>query len=211
MKYTTIFFDLDDTLYSHESGLWEAIRDRICLYMHEELGMSWDEIPAKRDEYFQAYGTTLRGIQAHFDVDESLYHAYVHQIPLDGYIAPDPNLTALLEHLSQRKIIFTSADAAHAERVLAHLEIRGYFEEILDIYALEPYAKPQPEAFKRALELVGESDPHTCVMIDDLPRTTSAARDYGLFSILKGNKGNGTDANAQLENWQDLPKLLNGK
>ena len=39
MKFTTIFFDLDDTIYPHESGLWEAIKARISQYMHEELGI----------------------------------------------------------------------------------------------------------------------------------------------------------------------------
>ncbi len=210
MKFTTIFFDLDDTLYPHESGLWVAIKDRIQLFMHEVLGIDWDEIPAMRDHYFEAYGTTLRGIQAHYDVDEQSYHNYVHQVDLKEYITPDPELVAVLEQLPQRKIIFTSADATHAERVLAHMQIRHYFDEILDIFALKPHAKPQPEAFQRALELVGESDPHVCMMIDDLPKTTRAARDFGIFSILKGNKGNGTDANALLHNWQDLPEILNG-
>ena len=211
MTYTTIFFDLDDTLYPHESGLWQGIKDRISLYMHEKLGFSWDEIPAQREEYFLKHGTTLRGIQANFDVDESAYHAYVHQLPLDAYIAPDPNLRALLEHLPQKRIIFTSADAKHAQRVLAHLQISDYFEQILDIYAIAPHAKPQPEAFARAMEIVRESDPHNCVMIDDPPRPTRAAKDFGFFSILKGDKGNANDADARLENWKDLPYILNGK
>ena len=208
MRFKTIFFDLDDTLYSHESGLWIAIKDRICLFMHEELGMSWDEIPATRDYYFENYGTTLRGIQAHHNVDEQVYHDYVHQIDLSKYIAPDPELAAVLENLPQRKIIFTSADAGHAERVLAHMQIRHHFEEILDIFALKPHAKPQPEAFRRACQLTGESDPTVCVMIDDLPKTTRAAREFGMFSILKGDKGNGSDANARLNDWKDLPEIL---
>ncbi len=208
MTYTTIFFDLDDTLYPHESGLWQGIKDRISLYMHDELRFSWDEIPARREEYFLNYGTTLRGIQANFTVDENAYHAYVHQLPLEEYIAPDPNLRALLEHLPQKKYIFTSADAEHARRILARLEISEYFEKILDIYAVSPYAKPQPEAFARALEIVGESDSSSCVMIDDLPRTTHAAKEFGFFSILKGNKGNANDADVRLESWDELPKLL---
>ncbi len=209
MLYTTIFFDLDDTLYPHESGLWQAVKDRISLYMHEELGFSWDEIPARREAYFLNHGTTLRGIQANFDVDEDAYHAYVHQLPLDGYLVPDPNLIALLEQLPQKKIIFTSADEKHAQRVLTQLKISEYFEQILDIYAIAPHAKPQPEAFACALSLVGESTPRTCVLIDDLPRTTRAARDFGFFSIIKGKKGNADDADARLENWADLPDLLN--
>ena len=211
MTYTTISFDLDDTLYPHESGLWQGIKDRISLYMHEQLKFSWDEIPSRREEYFLNYGTTLRGIQANFDVDEDAYHAYVHQLDLDEYIAPDPNLVALLKHLPQKKIIFTSADRTHAERVLAHLQIDSFFEKILDIHAITPYAKPQTEAFQRAMELAEEKDPKTCVMIDDLPRTTRAAKDFGLFSILKGNKGNADDADTRLNNWEDLPALLNGK
>ncbi len=211
MTYTTIFFDLDDTLYPSESGLWQAIRGRISLYLHEKLGFDEDKVPSIREDYFQNYGTTLRGIQANFDVDEKDYHAYVHQLPLDEYIAPDPNLRALLEHLPQRKIIFTSADAAHAERVLAHLKIREYFEKIIDIYAVAPHAKPQPEAFQRALNLAGENNPSSCVMIDDFHRTTRAAREFGLFSILKGNKGMAGDADAVLHNWKELPELLNGR
>ena len=210
MTYTTIFFDLDDTLYPHESGLWQAIRGRISLYLHEQLGFDKEEVPSIRENYFQNYGTTLRGIQANFDVDEKDYHAYVHQIPLTEYIAPDPNLLALLKHLPQRKIVFTSADAEHAERVLAHMEIRDHFEQIIDIYAVAPYAKPQPKAFAKALSLADENAPNTCVMIDDFPKTTRAARDFGLFSILKGNKGTQEDANAVLNDWDELPYLLNG-
>lgn len=208
MKFTTIFFDLDDTIYPHESGLWEAIKARISQYMHDELGMSWDEIPPTREKYFLEYGTTLRGIQAHFDIDPEAYHAYVHHLPLDEYIAPDPDLIRVLEQLPQQKIIFTSADTAHAERVLDRLQIRKHFVQIIDVYAIEPYIKPQPNAFHRALELAGEHNPQNCMMIDDLPRTTRAARAFGMFSILKGDKGNGADANAQLRDWNELPEIL---
>ncbi len=211
MTYTTIFFDLDDTLYPHNSGLWQAIKNRISLYMHEQLGMTWEEIPAHREEYFRNYGTTLRGIQANFDVDEDAYHAYVHQLPLDEYIAPDPNLLALLEHLPQKKIILTSADEKHARRVLKHLTLTKHFEQILDVHAIAPHIKPQPEAFQRAMDLVGETDPHRCVIIDDLPRTTHAAKDFGFFSIIKGDKGSPEDADARLNDWNKLPILLNGK
>ncbi len=209
--YSTLFFDLDDTLYPHESGLWEAVKARISMYMHEELGMAWDDIPPAREKYFREYGTTLRGIQAHFDVDEDAYHAYVHHLPLDEYIVPDPSLRALLRHLPQRKIILTSADDAHARRVLEHLQLSDCFERILDVRAIAPFIKPQPEAFRRAMELVGEEDPQRCVLIDDLPRTTRAAKDFGFFSILKGQKGTLADADARLVDWRELPALLEEK
>jgi len=208
MTFNTIFFDLDDTIYDHETGLWKAVKERISLYMHERIGLSWDEIPNLREGYYQNYGTTLRGLKQDYHVDERDYHDFVHNLPLAEYIAPDPNLTALLEHLPQRKVILTSADANHARRVLAQMQISSYFERILDIYALAPFAKPQPEAFQRALEIVGETDPRVCMLIDDLPPTTRAAREFGMFSVLKGNKGNGKDANAQINNWTEFSKLI---
>ncbi len=61
------------------------------------------------------------------------------------------------------------------------------------------------------IDLVGETDPRSCVMIDDLPRTTRAAKDFGLFSIIKGEKGTPEDADARLKDWADLPALLNGR
>jgi beta-phosphoglucomutase-like phosphatase (HAD superfamily) len=55
-----------------------------------------------------------------------------------------------------------------------------------------------------------ETDPARCVMIDDLPHTTRAARDYGMFSLLYGRNEPHIDADACFANWRDLPVLLNG-
>jgi FMN phosphatase YigB (HAD superfamily) len=41
----TIFFDLDDTIYPNSTGLWQAIRMRIGLYMKERLKLSEEDIP----------------------------------------------------------------------------------------------------------------------------------------------------------------------
>ncbi|RME88400.1 MAG: pyrimidine 5'-nucleotidase [Anaerolineae bacterium] len=210
MYFTTLFFDVDDTLYPASTGLWEAIRHRIDLYMHERLGIPWEDIPRLRQEYFEAYGTTLRGIEAHYKVDKEDYLAFVHDLPLEAYLKPDPELRAVLESLPTRNLIFTNADAAHARRVLAVLQLEDCFDGILDVHAMAPYAKPQEEAFRRALELAGERDPHRCVLLDDIPRTTRAARRFGFFSILVGVAGPSPDADATLTRWRDLPALLDG-
>jgi beta-phosphoglucomutase-like phosphatase (HAD superfamily) len=56
-----------------------------------------------------------------------------------------------------------------------------------------------------------EDDPSRCVMIDDLPHTTRAARQLGLFSLLFGGVAAGLDADAILHDWRALPALLNGR
>jgi FMN phosphatase YigB (HAD superfamily) len=59
--------------------------------------------------------------------------------------------------------------------------------------------------------MADESDPGCCVMIDDLPRTTRAARQAGLFSILYGEEQLHSDADAILNDWRNLPSILNGR
>jgi putative hydrolase of the HAD superfamily len=208
VQFSTLFFDLDDTLYPASCGLWEAIRERISLYMHDFLGLSWEEIPELRRKYFEEYGTALRGMEANYPVHRDEYLAFVHDLPLKEYIHPDPNLRAALEGLSARKVIFTNADSAHARRVLNVLEITSYFDDIVDINDLEPYCKPMPESFHRVMLRAEENDPRHCVLIDDMLRNVSGARKMGMRTILFGPDPTGSDTDATLSNWIDLPSVL---
>lgn len=210
MRFSTIFFDLDDTLYPASTGLWGAIKERMNLYMRERLGIPAEDVPRIREGYFRRYGTTLRGLQAHYDVDAQEYLDFVHDLPLHAYLRPAPELRALLTSLGTRKVIFTNADAGHARRVLGALGLEGCFEAVVDVLAVTPYCKPMPESFGIALRLAGESDPGRCMMIDDLPHTTRAAREAGLFGVLFGQGEAHPDANAVLQDWKDLPALLDG-
>ena len=211
MKFTTIFFDLDDTLYPSSTGLWLAIKERMNIYMRERMGFDPAEIPQLREQYYRQYGTTLRGLQAHHNVDVEDYLAFVHDIPLDAYIQPNPSLCGLIASLGTRNLIFTNADASHARRVLTALALDSCFETIVDVNAVAPYCKPMPESFQIAMRMAGESDPTRCVMIDDLPRTTKTAREAGFFSILFGQDEPHPDADATLTDWSKLSAILNGR
>ena len=208
MKFTTLFFDLDDTLYPASSGLWEAIRERISLYMYEFLDIPWEEIPEIRRKFFEEYGTALRGLEANYPVRREDYLAFVHDLPLRDYIQPNPELNAVLKDLSTRKLIFTNADAAHARRVMDVLEVAQYFDGIVDINDMDPFCKPMPESFQRAIHRADESNPGSCVLIDDMSRNTLGATAFGMRSILFGTDGHQAGADATLTKWADLPRVL---
>jgi len=210
MRFTTIFFDLDDTLYPSSTGLWPAIKERMNSYMDERMHIPRDEIPRLREKYFREYGTTLRGLQAKHAVDVQDFLAYVHDLPLKDYLRPNPTQQKVLASLTTRNLIFTNADIPHARRVLRQLQLEGYFADIVDVNRMDPYCKPSPEAFKIALNVAGESNPSTCVMIDDLPHTTRAAKEFGLYAILYGASALGPDTDAVFDDWPQLPALLNG-
>ena len=211
MRFNTFFFDLDETLYPTSSGLWSAIRERINAYMYERMGFPPEQIEVLREQFFREYGTTLRGLQANYTVDMDEYLAFVHNVPLEAHLHPDPELHGVIEALQARKFIFTNADSLHANRVLNVLGLQGLFDGILDVHTLAPYCKPMPESFEMALQAAGSPDPRTCALLDDQARITRAARRLGMYTILVGKDSAGEDADAALVNWTDLPGLLDGR
>lgn len=208
MRFSTLFFDLDDTLYPSASGLWPAIKERMTRYMCERLRIPETDVPVLREQYFKMYGTTLRGLQERHNVDTEEYLAFVHDIPLKDYLTPNRTLREVISSLPTRNLIFTNADANHAWRVLAALELDDLFDTVVDINALAPYCKPMPESFAIAMDLADEPDPRKCVMIDDLPRTTRAALEVGMASLLYGTAIPTPDASGVFTDWRHLPILL---
>lgn len=210
MIFTTIFFDLDDTLYPASSGLWPALKARMSQYMIERMHIPAGDVPGLREKYFREYGTTLRGLQARHKIDTQNFLAYVHDVNLTDYIQPNPLQQSVLASLPTRNLIFTNSDLNHARRVLRVLQIEGYFTDIVDVTRMDPYCKPNSEAFALALKVAGESTPSKCIMIDDLPNTVIAAKGLGLYSILFGAGASNGDSDATLSDWRQLPSLING-
>ena len=211
MRFTTVFFDLDDTLYPSSTGLWAAIRERMNIYMRERLGIPANDVPQMREQYFKMYGTTLRGLQERHNVDKEDFLAFVHDLPLKDYLTPDPVLRDVIASLQTRNLIFTNADFNHARRVLTALKLDDLFETIVDVNAVNPYCKPMPESFAIAMEFADEPDPRKCVVIDDLPRTTRAALEVGMASLLYGCDAHiqgSADASGVFTDWSHLPILL---
>ncbi len=187
MSFTTLFFDLDDTLYPNTSGLWQAIRARMGDYMAERLGLPCEQIPAMRRMYYETYGTTLRGLQIHYQVDADDYLAYVHDLPLREYIQPAPGLRQVLLSLPQRRWIFTNADADHAQRVIEVLDLADCFDGIIDVRAMSFACKPEMIAYQRALALSGNPDPAQCVLLDDSVANLAGATQMGFTTVLVGS------------------------
>ena len=208
MKFTTIFFDLDDTLYPPAAGLWKEIKNRIGLYMHEHMNIPIDEVASLREKYFLQYGTTMRGLQANHKIDTEDFLAYVHDLPLRDYLTPNLILRDIIASLPTCNLIFTNADIRHADNVLTALNLRDLFETIVDINMINPYCKPMPKSFQIAMKIANETAASKCVMIDDINRNTRGASAVGLFSILYNEKFNDGDADAQLTDWSQVKEIL---
>ena len=179
-----ILFDLDETLYPRSSSLMPIIARRIERYVIERVGIPLSQADELRRHWRRAYGTALRGlIEEGYPVDVDDYLQYVHDIPLDGLIEAQPEVRQMLLHIPLRRAVLTNSDIQHATRVLTHVNLLDCFERVVDIRALNFINKPNPEAYRTALEMLGISAEET-IFVEDTPVNTKPAKQLGMKTIL---------------------------
>lgn len=208
MKFETVFIDLDETLYPKSNGVWNEISTRINEFIVDRLRVSPDEAIKIRQRYLAKYGTTLMGLSVDHKVDRYQYLDYVHNIPLEKYLRPDPILGDMLQKISAKKVIFTNASADHANRILQLLEIGDQIDQVIDIVALEFINKPQPEAYLKALDLAGIDVPEKSMMVDDRVENLLPARDLGIKTVLVSDEDRSKETDYQIETITDLVETI---
>jgi len=174
-------FDLDNTLYHPRHRLFDQIDRRMEEFVARVTGCPRDEARAIQKTYFHDYGTTLAGLMRHHDVAAEDFRAFVHDIVLDDLV-PDAALTAALDALPGRRIVFTNADAPHARRVLDRLGIADRFEAIHDIVACNHVPKPASAAYRQLCD-IHAIDPARATMVEDMARNLAPAHALGMTTV----------------------------
>mgnify|MGYP000868633543 FL=1 len=208
MCFKVMLFDLDDTLYPHSIGIWQAIGVRMDEYIIDRLKVDPQQVANFRNELFHQYGTTLRGLREVFSINESEFLSYVHDVPIDKFLRKDDQLIKILAQFPQSKVIFTNADTNHAKRVMSQLGINQFFNQVIDIQAIHPFCKPMLEAYKIAIDLAGIDDPADCVMIDDSERNLLTAHELGFFTIRVGSDNRLDFMDASVQSIYQLPEII---
>ncbi len=184
MSIQANLFDLDNTLYPASSGLVPHVEQRIMHFVMEHMQVDAATALEMCQSYYATYGTTLQGLQSHFGVVEpESYLNYIHDVPIEEFIVPNPQLVAMLTELPVRKIIFTNSVRDYAERVLDHMGIRDQFERIFDVRYFKLVGKPDPAAYAHILQwlrLPGEE----VIMIEDSAVNLPPAKALGMTTIL---------------------------
>jgi putative hydrolase of the HAD superfamily len=179
---SVLFFDLDNTLYSRSLGVVSRIDRRINEYLAWRVGVPAADVDRLRRRYWQEHGTTLRGLTACHAVDPDDYLAYVHDIELDDLLKPARELGELLDRVPGRKAVFSNASRAHAERVLQLLDLQGAFALVIGLEDLGYVPKPQPEAYRVALDRAG-ARAESSALIDDLHPNLATAKRIGMRTV----------------------------
>ena len=183
MKHTHIIFDLDDTLYSGDSGLMQEIGHRIHVWLCDYLGLTWEAAFDLRREYYRRYGTTLGGLMIEHGMDAHDYLVFVHDIPVEQYLDPSPALAAMLDAIPLRKAIYTNATSEYGWRVVQALGVADRFEQVIGIEEMRLRNKFHRDAYEQALALLGARGPE-CIMVEDSAHNLEPAKALGLTTVL---------------------------
>jgi len=180
-------FDLDNTLYPRHANLFQQVDQRIREYVAKLLGVPHDEAQRIQKDYYQRYGTTLRGLMDEHGIQPDDFLEYVHDID-HSVVRPDPRLADAIDRLPGRKFIFTNGSRRHAEKVAERLGIPGHFEEIFDIVSSELLPKPNRETYDRFVRMSG-IEPGRAAMFEDLSRNLEVPKALGMATVLVVPKG----------------------
>src|SRR5262249_439630 len=138
-------FDLDNTLYPASCNLFAQVDTRIGAFIADRLGIEGDEAYRLQKHYFRTYGTSLRGLMLHHEVQPREFLDFVHEIDVTP-VQPDPTLDEALARLPGRKGILTNGSVKYAESVMPRLGVGGHFPGSSEIVPAQDFPKPAPSA-----------------------------------------------------------------
>ena len=174
-------FDLDNTLYSGETRVFEQVDKRMSKYISEKLNVSIPEAKEIQKNYFYKYNTTLNGMMKNHKIEANEFLEFVHDIDID-FLKKDMPLGEELRKLEGKKIIFTNGSKKHALNVTQRIGIDQYFDDIFDIVDCNFIPKPKMEPYKKLVEK-HKIDPNLCVLIEDIARNLKPAYEMGMKTV----------------------------
>jgi len=177
----TWIFDLDNTLYSAESGIFQQVHILMGEFVSKKLNLDIKKAKEIQTKYFIKHGTTLRGLMDNHNVDPDEFLDEVHKLDY-SIVKPNKKLNSEIDKLNGRKIIYTNANKKHADEILSRLELTNAFDHIFDIKLANYVPKPEIEPYKEIISRYN-INPSTSVMFDDIARNLVPAKNVGFTSV----------------------------
>lgn len=178
----TWVFDLDNTLYPARCGLLAEAGRRMTLFVMEAFYLSEAAAEAMREDLRLRYGTTLSGLMRAHGLQPDEFLSFVHDLDHQP-LALAPDLSAVIEALPGRKLIYTNATAEHAERVVRSLGLYHLFEDTVCIRRSQFMPKREQGAYENFVRLTGV-EPRRAAMFEDMEANLLQAHGLGFTTVL---------------------------
>ena len=205
---TNWVFDLDNTLYKAECGLFDKVHILMGRFIEEKLKLSSGDALGLRSKYYHQYGTTLRGLMLEHQINPDEYLEYVHQINYD-VVMPNASLRDIIKDLDGKKFIFTNANYGHVEKVLEKLDMTNIFDGCFDISESNYLPKPHKEIYE-AFQNKFNLDNKKTAMFEDLHINLKEPSSMGWETVWVTNNLE-YNLNKDVNQQEDIQKIIEEK
>ena len=180
-KINTWIFDLDNTLYSADSGIFQQVHDLMGKFVSSHLNIDIEDAKIIQKNYYKQHGTTLRGMMDNHGVDPDFFLEEVHKLDY-SIVGPNQNLNDELYKLEGRKIIYTNANKQHVLDVLEKINLTNFFDEIYDIKMANYIPKPEISPYEKIIDLF-DIEANKSAMFDDIAKNLVPAKKVGFTPV----------------------------
>jgi len=180
-RIDTWIFDLDNTLYSADSGIFQQVHELMGQFVSNHLNIGINEAKKIQMQYYKEHGTTLRGMMDNHGVEPDYFLAEVHKLDY-SIVNSNKDLNNELNKLSGKKIIYTNANMQHTLDVLERIELSNFFDEIFDIKMANYVPKPEITPYEEIIKKYN-LNPNSSAMFDDIAKNLVPAKKVGFTSI----------------------------
>ena len=180
-RIDTWIFDLDNTLYSADSGIFQQVHELMGQFVSNHLNIGINEAKKIQMQYYKEHGTTLRGMMDNHGVEPDYFLAEVHKLDY-SIVNSNKDLNNELNKLSGKKIIYTNANMQHTLDVLERIELSNFFDEIFDIKMANYIPKPEITPYEEIIKKYN-LNPNSSAMFDDIAKNLVPAKKVGFTSI----------------------------
>ena len=187
-------FDLDNTIYDINLGLFKKISNRITDFIMSKYSLDIDQAKKIQKEYYLKYGLTLRGLIVEKKLEPEEFLDYVHDVE-HPELKKNDQLISKIRILEGKKIIFTNATSKHAKKILKILELEHDFDKIIDIKDLEYIPKPDKRSYKKLLECLNlnKENLDKTIFFEDTVKNLIPAKELGITTVWMKNSINEKD------------------
>ena len=180
-KINTWIFDLDNTLYSADSGIFQQVHKLMGEFISKNLKMDMVEAKKLQSKYYKQHGTTLRGLMDNHGVEPDYFLDEVHKLDY-SIVGPNEILNKELEKIQGRKIIYTNANKKHVVDVLERINLTNFFDEIFDIKMANYIPKPEIRPYEQIIDIFNIK-PSSSAMFDDIAKNLVPAKKVGFTPV----------------------------
>ena len=195
-QYDHWIFDLDNTIYDFNLGLFRRVSSRMTVYIKDFFDLNEIDALTLQRNMYKKYGLTLRGLMIEKKIDPEPFLEFVHDVDFSE-LTEDIVLKKLLSKIKGKKSIYTNASFKHAKNILKSMGIFEEFEMIFDIKDANYVAKPESDSYLMMKQKLGLNDMNISksIFFEDTAKNLKPASELGMSTVWLENDFNRKEAN----------------